>query len=156
VSRELFLRNQQRARRVDRRHLCRIIRSLLHDDLEVADYELTICLIGEARMVRLNETFLKHAGSTDVITFDYSETANPALLSGEILICVNEAITQAPRFRSTWQSEVVRYVIHGLLHLRGYDDRAPGPRRVMRQKETQLLRKLAVRFNLGRIGGHRP
>lgn len=153
---QLFLRNQQRARRVDRRHLCRIIRSVLHDDLEVVDYELTIHLVGEPAMVRLNETYLKHEGSTDVITFDYSDPARVALLSGEIFICMNEAIAQAPRFRSTWQLEVVRYVIHGLLHLSGYDDRATAARRKMKRKEDQLLRKLWLRFNIGRIGGHRP
>jgi probable rRNA maturation factor len=154
VKQQLSLLNQQRARRVDRRHLCRIIRSLLHEDFELPDYELAVCLVGEAAMIRLNETYLQHAGSTDVITFDYSDRDRSGLFSGEIFICVNEAIKQAPRFRSTWQSELLRYLIHGLLHLSGYDDKQTAARRIMKRKEDQLLRLISVRFSISRIGGH--
>ena len=44
------------------------------------------------------------------------------LLHGEIFICVDEAIRQARRFGTIWQSEIVRYLIHGVLHLLGFDD----------------------------------
>jgi len=66
---------------------------------------------------------LRHAGATDVIAFDYSIRASH--LRGEIFICVDEALVQARRFRTTWQSESVRYVVHGVLHLLGFDDRRP-------------------------------
>ena len=50
---------------------------------------------------------------------------------------------QAREFGTTWQSEVVRYVIHGLLHLRGHDDLKPAERRVMKREENRLLKRVA-------------
>ena len=107
--------------------------------------DLGICLVSSNEMARLNETHLSHAGVTDVITFDYgnpSEGQHPACLNGEIFICLDEAVSQARRFRTSWESELARYVIHGLLHLTGYDDRRPGDRRRMKREENRLLRQL--------------
>ena len=84
--------------------------------------ELGIYFVNAAEMAQLNGQFLGHAGSTDVITFDYQEGAEGEECRGEIFVCVDEAVAGAPRFRGTWQKELARYVIHGILHLRGYDD----------------------------------
>ena len=62
--------------------------------------------------------------------------------------CLDEAVKQAREFRTTWQSELARYVVHGVLHLRGYDDLAPAPRRRMKREENRLVRKLALHFGL--------
>ena len=48
-----------------------------------------------------------------------------ATLHGEIFICVDEAVLQARKFRTSWQSEIVRYLVHGVLHLLGHDDSRP-------------------------------
>jgi probable rRNA maturation factor len=59
---------------------------------------------------------------------------------------VDEAILQARRFRTTWQAEVMRYIIHGTLHLLGYDDLRMPARRMMKRQENRLLRRLAKDF----------
>jgi probable rRNA maturation factor len=56
---------------------------------------------------------------------------------------VPEAVRQAAEFGTTWEAELLRYVIHGILHLRGYDDLEPAKRRVMKREENRLVRKLA-------------
>ena len=73
-------------------------------------------------------------------------------LHADIVVCVDEAAAQARRFRTTWQSELVRYIVHGILHLRGFDDRRPGQRRKMKRAEDRFLRQLAGRFDLRRLG----
>ena len=93
-------------------------------------------------MTRLNQQFLQHEGSTDIITFDHGST--PERLFGEMFICVAEAERQAKAFGTTWQAELRRYVIHGILHLRGYDDLEPAKRRVMKREENRLVRKLVA------------
>ena len=114
-------------------------------------------LIAVPRMRRLNESFLRHAGPTDVITFNYSDAApriphSGSPLHGEIFVCVDEAIVQARRFCTIWQAEIVRYVIHGVLHLLGHDDFGRQlARRRMKAVENQLLRKLARQFALERL-----
>jgi len=150
MSGDLSLRNRQRARRIDARMLRKVIRHLLEKTLSADDYDLAVHLIGVAEMTRLNETRLRHAGSTDVISFDYSEGPSKPL-AGEIFVCVDECIAQAGAFRSTWQEELARYIVHGVLHLRAYDDLAPPARRRMRREEDRLLDELKRRFSLRKL-----
>jgi rRNA maturation RNase YbeY len=154
VSGSLLLRNRQHTRRVDLRFLRRLIKALLQDCFESDSFELGIYLVSAPEMTHFNETFLGHEGSTDVITFDYSENA-AALLHAEMLICVDEAVRQARQFRTTWQSEVARYLIHGLLHLQGCDDARPAGRRAMKLRENRLLRELARQFHLAKLSAAR-
>jgi len=60
-------------------------------------------------------------------------------------------MTQAKEFQSSWQAEVVRYVVHGVLHLLGYDDLKPALRRRMKREENRLMRLLAREFTFARL-----
>ena len=141
--------NRQRTRQINHRLFRQIGLALLKDLCVVKHADLGINLVAASEMQRLNETFLQHVGSTDVITFDYADHAS--FLHGEIFICVDEAILQARRFRTNWQSELVRYLIHGVLHLLGHDDHRPAARRRMKREEDRLLRSMAARFALSRL-----
>ena len=160
MSGALSIRNRQRAIPVDVRRLRRITLVLLRDLLAKEAFELGICLVHPPEMTRLNETFLGHNGPTDVITFDYSDGGRvqkePRGLHGEIVICVQEAVSQARRFRTSWQRELARYVIHGLLHLEGYDDRRGADRRKMKREEGRLLRRLGRRCPIAPLARRRP
>lgn len=151
MSGTLVLSNRQRARRLDTKFLRDIIRTLLTEELARNDFEVGISIVGEEAMTRLNESFLRHKGSTDVITFDYSETSRPKYLAGEIFVCLDEALAQAPRFRVTWQNELVRYIVHGILHLSGFDDKTAEARRKMKREENRLMRRLTAHFSLDRL-----
>lgn len=156
MSLDLTIQNRQRIRRVDERYLRKIIASLLGESLEIKKAELGISLVAAPEMTQLNETFLQHEGSTDVITFDHREPGAGSsefgtAIHGEIFVCVDEAILQARQFRTTWQSEVVRYIVHGVLHLLGHDDHRAANRRKMKREENQLLRLLESRFTLSRL-----
>jgi len=141
--------NRQKIRPVDAALLRQMGRSLLDDFLSVPDYEIAVCLIGPADMARLNETFLHHAGSTDVITFNYAEKAGS--WRGEIFISIADAAAQAREFDCSWQEEVARYLVHGILHLAGFDDTRPALRRVMKRRENKLLKDLSGRFILRKL-----
>ena len=151
----LFIRNRQRAVSVDVRYLRRLTRALLQTALPDAAFDLGIYLVRAPEMARLNETHLQHEGSTDVITFDYAEPKGKVsgVLHGEIFVCIDEALAQAPRFRTTWQSELVRYVIHGILHLRGFGDVRPADRRKMKREESRWLKEIGRSFPLRKLSG---
>lgn len=184
MSRTLSIRNRQRVRRIDTGLLRRLTLHVLKTQLGVVDFELAIHLVAAGEMARLNKTFLNHQGSTDVITFDHSDTVgqasslsrtpyavpcrsnattNPSgsenldrleacpALHGELFICIDDAVKQAREFRTTWPSELVRYLIHGLLHLRGHDDLKPAARRWMKREESRLLRQVAKSFTLSKL-----
>jgi probable rRNA maturation factor len=142
----LLVRNHQRANPVNLPLLRRMLRFLLEDLLDRRHFDLGIHLVGSAEITRLNESFLGHRGVTDVIAFDYSQTSVKAL-HGEVFVCLPVALEQARRFRSSWQQEVVRYVVHGVLHLCGYDDCTPARRREMKRAENAVMRRLAARFS---------
>ena len=151
MSAALSVRNRQRARAVHVPLLRRLARWLLIDKLGRNNFDLSIQLVAAPAMAQLNEQFLQHSGSTDVITFDYTETGS-AVLHGEIVICLADAAAQAREFRVTWQSELARYLIHGLLHLIDYDDTTPAARTKMKRVENRLLRETAERFDLAALG----
>jgi len=153
MSGRLCLRNRQRLRSIDLPLLRRIISALLEDLLPTRHFDLAIHLVRAPEITRLNETFLHHEGATDVITFDYTEQEQ---LHGEIFICIDDAVKQARQFRTTWQSELVRYLTHGVLHTVGYDDLTPADRCVMKREENRLLRMLSRQFCLRHLANAGP
>lgn len=147
----LSLRNRQRTRRIELRFLRKLIRDLLTELEANDDSDLTVHLVDAQAMAELNALHMGHQGSTDVITLDYCEPGPARLLAGEIYVCVDEALLQARRFRTDWPAELVRYIIHGLLHLLGHDDLRPAARRRMKREEGRLLKKMARRFCLSNL-----
>lgn len=156
---ELSLQNQQRIRAIKVRRLREIVRFLLAEQLQFTEVELSIVLVSARRMAQVNEQFLRHEGSTDVITFDYLESRHirrsagpqPSRLCGELLVCVEEAVTQAEVFQTSWPAEVVRYIVHGVLHLCGEDDQTPAARRIMKRRENRLVRRLEQKFSFAAL-----
>jgi probable rRNA maturation factor len=136
----LAITNRQRDRKVDTRRVREVAAAVLAEAGQGA--ELGINFVSAKRSAEVNWQFLQHEGPTDIITFDYGST--PERLFGEMFICVPEAVRQAAEFGTTWEAELLRYVIHGILHLRGYDDLEPAKRRVMKREENRLVRKLVT------------
>ncbi|HEV2453507.1 MAG TPA: rRNA maturation RNase YbeY, partial [Verrucomicrobiae bacterium] len=71
-------------------------------------------------------------------------------IHGEIFVCVAEAERQAKLFGTNWRSELVRYVVHGVLHLMGHDDLQPVARKKMKRVEGRLVRELSRLFALSK------
>ena len=93
--------------------------------------EIVVLLISERRMAALHRRFLNKPGSTDVITFQH----------GEIFISVSTARQHARQFGTSTAREMQLYIVHGLLHLLGYDDQTSGQRERMRAAETTVIRR---------------
>lgn len=147
--------NRQRSQKINVRLLKQITGALLAE-LAITEAELGINLVAAPEMTRVNETFLQHEGSTDVITFDHAEirkakSGKVKQLHGELFVCVDEAVLQAKQFKTKWPAEVVRYIVHGILHLLGHDDLKPTLRRKMKAEENRLVRSLAGRFTLAQL-----
>ena len=153
MSGDLRVFNRQRGRAVDTRLLRRIIRGLLEELMGLDEFDLVLHLVNARAMARFNQIYLRHEGPTDVITLDYraGDPAEQTGLTGEIIVCVDVAVQQARQFRVTWPTELVRYIIHGILHLEGHDDRRPALRRRMKHEEAHLLKNLSGRFRLSKL-----
>lgn len=158
MSKVLLIRNRQRLIRLNTRLLRTIAEAVLEKFLATSHFELAVHIVRASEMARLNETFLQHEGSTDVITFDNSElemssSAEKQSLHGEIFICIDDTFSQARQFRTSVSSELARYVIHGFLHLKGFDDTTPVVRRKMKREENRLLTRVSRLFPLSKLAG---
>jgi rRNA maturation RNase YbeY len=89
-------------------------------------------------LLDLNQRFLKHNTYTDIITFDYSEGK---ILNGEIYISIDRVKENAQNFEVDFETELLRVIIHGALHLAGYKDKTKEQKEKMRKKEDQYLLK---------------
>ena len=96
---------------------------------------IAVTFIDGRRMRRLNRRFCRHDRVTDVITFRY----NGEPTAGEILIAPGEARRYARRHGLPYVQELSRYVVHGLLHWTGRDDRTAAQQRTMRRMEDALM-----------------
>ena len=109
---------------------------------------LSISFVNDDEMSKMNEKYLSHEGSTDIITFDYTEDEKEGI-DGEIIICADEAKRQSRIHGVLFGQEIMRLVFHGFLHLTGYDDTDSKNRKIMKSKEDETL-TLWNQYNLGK------
>ena len=127
---------------VDRKHIREVVRAVL-DGEGVADAEISLAFVDNPTIHRLNQRYLQHDEPTDVLSFPLSEP-NASRLAGELVIGVEVALEQAASRDHDVQAELILYVIHGLLHLCGYDDHDDADRDAMRQRERHYLQQLGL------------
>ncbi|MGL6227523.1 MAG: rRNA maturation RNase YbeY [Thermoguttaceae bacterium] len=113
-------------------------------DGDVICGRIGIVLVDNETIHHLNRDFLKHDCPTDVISFQVESDPDSGLLEGEVIVSVELAQERGPLFDWTVEEEVLLYVIHGLLHLVGYDDLVDEDREIMREKERFYLRSVGV------------
>lgn len=99
---------------------------------------LDINIVDSKTLLQVNIEFLGHNYDTDIITFNYSD--NIDILNGELLISYDMAEENAKRFNCSLNSEIIRLVIHGILHMTGYDDMNPEDRKKMKRKENYFVK----------------
>ncbi|MGV3775007.1 MAG: rRNA maturation RNase YbeY [Verrucomicrobiales bacterium] len=150
---ELVIRNRQRSHAIDTKFLEHVTIHALEKLFKLDQYSCAIHIVSPEKMAKVNWEYLQHEGSTDVITFDYKDYPEQegAELAGEIFISYEDAIKQASEFSTRPESELVRYVVHGLLHLMNYDDLEPAKRKVMKREENKAVQQLEKRFDFSKL-----
>jgi len=123
--------------------LTRVLEAAVQAELGVA-CDLSVVLCDDATIAELNEQYLGHPGPTDVISFPQHTLLPgqrpPDSLLGDIVVSVDTAARQAAEFPDwSLSDELALLVIHGLLHLCGWDDRQPEQRKAMQAREDHVL-----------------
>jgi probable rRNA maturation factor len=127
---------------VDRARMRETVRTVLQGE-GVDDAEVSLAFVDNPTIHRLNQRYLGHDEPTDVLSFPLSDPG-ARRLSGELVVGAEVAKAQAAERGHDVQAELALYVIHGLLHLCGHDDKAPTVASVMRQRERHYLRELGL------------
>ncbi len=103
--------------------------------------EIAYIFCDDAKILEVNKTYLQHDYFTDIITFDYCEGA---VLNGDIFISLDTVRTNAQEFGVTFENELHRILIHGILHLCGQEDKTPEARLEMTRKENDALQMITL------------
>ena len=110
---------------------------------EVGDLNVIFC--SDEKLLEINRQFLGHNYYTDIITFDYCTDDN---LEGELYISIDTVKTNAIEYKQLFSDELHRVIIHGVLHLCGFDDHSNKQKHTMREKENEaitLLNKILLK-----------
>ncbi len=98
--------------------------------------EIGYLFCDDEKILEVNREYLQHDYYTDIITFDYDEDD---IISGDLVISLDTVRTNAEQFGKTYEEELYRVIIHGILHLCGINDKGPGEREIMEAAENKAL-----------------
>ena len=132
----ISITNGQKTLPVDRRRVRRAVRAIL-GDAGIAEARVSVAVVDDPTIAGLHQQFLNDPEPTDVLSFLLERA--PPVLEGEVVVSADTAKASAPRYGCTATEELLRYVIHGTLHLVGYEDSTPRKRAIMRKREEKHL-----------------
>lgn len=101
--------------------------------------EIAYIFVNDEKILEVNREYLQHDYYTDIITFDYCEDD---IISGDLFISLDTVRTNAEQVGATYEQELYRVIIHGILHLCGINDKGPGEREIMEAAENRALAML--------------
>lgn len=102
---------------------------------------ITYIFCNDEKILEVNLEFLQHDYFTDIITFDYSRGRR---ISGDLFISLDTVASNAELVGATFERELHRVIIHGILHLCGINDKGPGEREIMERHEDEALEMLGI------------
>ena len=119
------------------RKIKKVIEKVIANENRISG-DLNLILTTDNILKEINIEFLKHNYYTDVICFDYSEGK---IVRGEIYISVDTVRSNAKKYKVSYDSEILRVIIHGVLHLCGYNDKSEKEKAEMRVMENTWMKK---------------
>lgn len=135
---QVIFTNRQTVLKPDRPMLRRLCRAAAPPAWE--GRALSVVFVDDARIAEMNRQYLGKDRSTDVLAFplDCPDGSDRPLV-GEVVVCAERAVQEAESRGLRPEEELALYVVHGALHLAGYDDHDAGKRRAMRKREAEIL-----------------
>ena len=134
---KITIKNLQKKIPVSPKGIKKIILEVFSAEKIKRPVELTVCFVTDRKIKELNRRFLGKDEPTDVLAFDMQEDNNAKNISADIVISTDTALRNAGVFRTSVSKELNLYLIHGLLHLLGYDDHRRFDKKKMRDKERE-------------------
>jgi probable rRNA maturation factor len=144
--------NQQSALPIDSARIERAVRIVLGEK-SIGRGRVGVAVVDDAAIAELHGRYLQDGKPTDVLSFGLG--AAPGYLEGEVVVSAQRAAAVAPRYGWAAEDELLLYVIHGALHLVGYDDTTPRRRAEMRRRERAFLARFGVEVRYAEAAARR-
>ncbi len=122
----------------DKKELKKIAKMIL-SDAKIQSVMLNIVFVDDEFIIKMNKEYLKVDSATDVISFVLENDQEKGALEGEVYADLEQIQRQARQYKTGWINELFRVVIHGILHVVGYDDQSPPEQMAMTEKENHYL-----------------
>ncbi len=135
------INNLQKCLRVDKKKILRAARVVLQEEKECGPGCINICFTDKRLIRKLNNKFLGVDSPTDVLAFCLSRNKKKEGLLAEIAVCAEAAVENAGIFGTKKEDELILYVIHGILHVLGFDDHTKKQKLLMRKKEKEYVNR---------------
>lgn len=136
---EILVHNYNRKLPVTKKTIVNFVISVAQK-IELELYHCQIIFTDDETLRKMHQDYLDDPNYTDIITFNLGDTR----IEGEIYISYDRAVENAKKYNVTVKNEIYRILIHGLLHLKGYDDIENTDRTIMKQKENELLNDMTA------------
>ncbi|WP_437201788.1 rRNA maturation RNase YbeY [Planctomicrobium sp. SH664] len=136
---EIQIVNSQTLLPIDEAEIRQVVAATLQAE-QITSAELVIALVDDPAIHVVNREHLQHDYPTDVISFLYDQPLGPGSLDGELVVSVETAAREATTYGWQTSDELTLYLVHGLLHLCGYDDLTEPEQQVMRERERSVLK----------------
>jgi probable rRNA maturation factor len=133
--------NNQTAMPIDKKRLREAVRMILEDE-SIAKAKICVAVVDDPTIAGLHQRYLNDPDPTDVLSFVLERSQKH--LEGEIVVSADTAAANAADYNMTPEDELLLYVIHGTLHLVGYDDTSPKKEKEMRAKEREYLARCGL------------
>lgn len=140
----IVVRNLNKKHRLNEKFIKKLTANILKILRKPRSAELEIIFLSDSAIRLLNRRYKGRNISTDVLSFELGEL-------GEVIISSDTALRNSRIFNTSFEEEIVLYIIHGILHLFGYDDETAGAKNRMSKKENGIRERLCGKENLSKV-----
>ena len=143
----------QQSKPVDGEPLISIVKTILTDH-QIQRSEISIAIVDDAAIRHLNKQYLDHDYETDVLSFVLQYDDQTGELEGQLIVSTDTAEKLASEVGGTMEQELLLYVVHGTLHLVGYNDKDPSDAQEMRDAERRYLESVGLTHRWSEVSGN--
>lgn len=140
----IVVRNLNKKHRLNEKFIKKLTADILNILRKPRSAELEIIFLSDSAIRLLNRRYKGRNISTDVLSFELGEL-------GEVIISSDTALRNSRIFSTSFEEEIVLYIIHGILHLFGYDDETAGAKNRMSKKENGIRERICGKENLSKV-----
>jgi|SRR6056297_62682 len=144
---EVLINNRQKTRVIEKKEIGLIekaVEACLIEENISKNIEISLSFVENKEIQELNEKYRGKNYTTDVLSFPLNEEIEGLIILGDIIVSIDKVIEQAHEYNHGFERELIYLIIHGMFHLLGYDHINEGDKKIMRDKEKKITKRIEL------------